>query len=277
MRAFEPASSRLSNDDVSTIGHAVSDERDPRSLDPELAIPTELGGVVADLKDAFLVPPDELTTRRHLAALAEARDDIEAASSRSRRARRRRRILVPIGVSGGLILATSGLAAAGELPAPIQHAVAAVAAPFGIDLPETDAPSAPQGTPGTEDDPSTAVTSTPAAPSGGPDADTSSPSPGADTARSAPGQVGTDPPPSDRAPEQSTGPGKSDQVPGHGGTNPGKSGQAPGHGGTDPGKSGQAPGHGGTNPGKSGQAPGHGGTNPGKSGQAPSPEASLAP
>ncbi len=254
----------VADDAARTIAPPVNDEVDHLSSDPELPTPTDLVDVVADLKVAFLVPPDELTTRRHLAGLAAFRANQQ--SARSRRTRRRRRILVPLGVTGGLILATSGLAAANVLPAPMQNAVAAVEAPFGIELPTTDTPD--DGPSRSNDDRDRGTDSTPAGPttSESPRVDGSSPNPPAAPSQGAAGQAGTNPGHSDQAPGHTgTNPGNSDQAPGHTGTNPGHSDQAPGHTGTNPGHSDQAPGHTGTNPGHSDQAPGHTGTNPGKS------------
>lgn len=194
--------------------------------------PPDLADVVADLKVAFLVPPDELTTRRHLAALAAAGSDHESSATRSRRSRRRR-ILVPIGVTGGLILATSGLAAADVLPAPVQRAVAAVAAPFGIDLHATEAPEGGPTQPDSNESDDGDVT--PAGPTStdGPAADESNPTPPVNPSQDAPGHGGTNPGKSDQAPGQQKDPGQSGSAPGHGGPNPGKSDQAPGRQ-TDP-------------------------------------------
>jgi hypothetical protein len=194
--------------------------------------PDDLAGVVADLRAAYLVDPDELLARRHLSAMAIAAAEVAAAEPAPRR-RRRRRVLVPVGVAGGLILATSGLAAAGVLPGPVQRAVAAAARPFGVEL-QTDSSPIRSDTPGAGGR---------TADAGSPDTGPPTSTPPVDPSQDAPGHGGTNPGQSEQAPGQQDAPGASGDAPGHGGENPGQSDQAPGQGGANPGQSDQAPGH----------------------------------
>ena len=211
----------------------------PDAVDDDL--PAELEGVVADLRQAFLVEPDPAVERAHLAAMALAsatgRDRGSLAPAAAVGAGRK--AAVAIGVAGVLVLGSAGLAAAGALPAPVQNAAHRLVAPIGIDLPtkpDADGPAS------TSADPTTTTVPDP-------------------TASAEPGAQGV--------------------APGQGGTNPGVGGGEPpgliADGGsvpTDPGASGAAPGQGGVNPGVGGGEPpgqvidpgnGDGGGNGGKS------------
>ena len=206
--------------------------------------PVELQDVIADLRSTFLVAPDEEVTSRHLAAMRKEAGVTAPRKFSSSPRSRRRRSLVAVGVGGGLVLATGGLAAAGVLPGPLQGTVAAVAHPFGIQLPSGDSAPGTDRTPADQNG------------GGGPSAGTPTSVPPTDPWQSAPGQGGTNPGRSDEAPGQQDDPGSSDSAPGHGGDNPGQSDQAPGHGGDNLGQSEEAPGHNPTTTNPSVTAPG---------------------
>ncbi|MBI2705976.1 MAG: hypothetical protein HYX32_11910 [Actinobacteria bacterium] len=193
-----------------------------------------------DLRRAFIVPVEPSVAQQHLDAMfatAGDRSDTVAAQ----RSRRKRKLLAAAGVSAGLVFATSGLAAAGVLPEPVQRAIARAASPLGIRLPDGSSlrPSSPDGN-GNQTGPDGGGGSSDQAPA----SDRSSTS---------------------TAPTSTSPPGNSENAPGQGGENPGNAESAPGQQ-TDPGNSQNAPGLGGPNPGQAPNGPGQGGQNPGNSG-----------
>ena len=102
------------------------------------------------LREAYLEPPAEDVAERHLAAMMAAS---ELGSLRA--ARRRRKWMIGMGLGAGVLAGTTGLAAAGMLPAPLQGAVADLVSPLGWHIPggddaPADAPSLPTEAPSGE-------------------------------------------------------------------------------------------------------------------------------
>lgn len=99
-------------------------------------------GVIDDLRVVFLSSPSDDLVRRHLADMLVS---LEATRVLSRTSRHRRRwwIGTSLAVGTGLFAGAGVAAAAGELPDPLQDAVAAVVEPFGFDLPTGNADEAP--------------------------------------------------------------------------------------------------------------------------------------
>jgi len=176
-----------------------------------------LAPVVAELRECFLVTPSAEVAQRHLDAMfaaitvAERPDDAAAGHVVAMRARRR---WIAGAAAAGALALTSGLAAAGELPAPLQQRVSGVVANVGIHVPTgVDVPQSPDGEHPVDD---------PAGTNGNPQND------GNGQSEDAPGHGGD-------------APGQSEDAPGQGGDSPGQSENAPGKGGSDPGNSGNAP------------------------------------
>jgi len=92
--------------------------------------------IAADLRAAFLVEPDPVTTDRHVAAMVAASEARRAPSVIALATHRSRKALVAAGVAGVVLLGSAGVAAAsGNLPDPLQRAVASACRPVGIVLP----------------------------------------------------------------------------------------------------------------------------------------------
>lgn len=191
-------------------------------------------GLVADLRDAFVVAPAPHVEAAHLGAMADAM----AIRSISNRGAGARRGLVAAALVAGI--AVVGIAGAGALPGPAQAFVARVVAPLGVDLP--DGTSEAPGTPAPSPTPGDSRPGLPSLPSVSPD--------------DPDGALADDP-------------GRGAESPGRSGETPGQSGEIPGQSGEIPGRSAEAPGRTGETPGQSGDAPGHGGANPGNGGGTP--------
>jgi hypothetical protein len=197
--------------------------------------PHELGPVYDELRAAFLVAPPDHVADAHLEAMFAALGAAEAARAPTRvTALAGRRKWIASAAALGALTLTGGLAAAGELPAPLQSRVSAVVSNIGIHVPDGDERDAPV----VPDDPRPGPTAPGGASNGHP---------------------------------QNDGNGQSEDAPGHGGVAPGQSEDAPGQGGVAPGKSEDAPGHtDSTNPGNgpgenNGDGPGeHNGNGPGE-------------
>ncbi len=128
----------------------------------------DLAAFVQGVEAAYVAPPSPDATRRHvMAAAAAAREAAGGATAPAVAPRasaaplvsrwRRRTVFgvsvatVTMSLTGIAITAaaaTGGLAARGDLPAPIQRVVAQAASGVGITLPASDKPSGPSG-PGT--------------------------------------------------------------------------------------------------------------------------------
>ena len=237
----------------------------------------EIGDQLLALRDDLCLPPDAFTRARHLAAMDAASSTLAPVVGAERRRRPRAVLLVGAATLGVLAL-TSGLAAAGTLPAPVQRQAARVAHAVGWDIPGHVDPATdePHGGSSTETRSGTTPQSGRASGSNR-GADPSTPSAPAVGTVPVPGPSATAPGPPPSAPVPVPGvpeaPGRSGDAPRPTGSEadaPGSSGSAPGH--TDspagaPGNSGNAPGHadpGSGAPGKSGSAPGHSGDAPGR-------------
>jgi hypothetical protein len=96
-------------------------------------VAAEVAQVVADLR-GLLEEPHPWVATRHLAAMEAAAADIGPVRL-WQRARRSPRVAAAFSLVGALSL-TTGLAAAGALPRPAQHAVAVVVSHVGLDLPD---------------------------------------------------------------------------------------------------------------------------------------------
>jgi hypothetical protein len=210
--------------------------------DPVTALPV----LTAVLRGTLLAPPDEVTRRRHLAAMVAAHAETRPTALahhepvRPTLARRgRRRPLVAAGVAGAVLLGSAGLAAAGQLPAPVQSRLAAAARIVGLTLP-VPVPDRPPTDPSGPSGPAAAVPAAPQILTGEPVA----PAPTA--------------PPAAEVPIPT--------APGHDGSAPGQSGNTPGQSGNTPGQSGSAPGQSGSAPVQSGNTPGQSGNTPAPSG-----------
>ena len=128
----------------------------------------ELASFIQGVGAAYVSPPSSQAAIRHVAAAARAARQAGAARApvplppvppgrKSWAARWRRRtvfgasvatLTLSLAATIGATAATGGLAASGELPAPIQRAVAQAASNLGIDLPRADNPPAAAVTPG---------------------------------------------------------------------------------------------------------------------------------
>src|SRR5262245_34433604 len=122
----------------------MNDGTEGREEAPVEDLELALGATLVDLRQAFLVPAGPDVAVRHLDAMFEA---ARSPASRPVPLRRRRKALAAAGVCAGLVVATSGLAAAGVLPEPLQRAIARAADPLGIHLPDGSSlrPSSPDG------------------------------------------------------------------------------------------------------------------------------------
>ncbi|HZR12660.1 MAG TPA: hypothetical protein VFC33_05355 [Acidimicrobiia bacterium] len=242
-----------------------------------LALVDDLGA----LRAALAVSTDELTARRHLAAMRAAGPVTTGPRRRHRRSaftRRHVRTAAASLVTAATLLGGVGVAAANSaLPAPLEHAVAGVAGAVGVHLPSASTshrrnggathhplpPAAGRGTgspgagpSGQGGSPSATTGGEPGGPAPQPGDGSASPrlttptsAPGAatPTGPSAPGASGSAP---GRANRPST-------TPADGGAPPGQSKQPgppanPGNGGTPPGQTTKT-----TTPGHTGAAPGH--------------------
>ncbi len=176
------------------IDAAISGERtgDPRTDD----LAADLGSLRRALNGAS-------SGRSQWAHLAAMRTAAKGNTTLSLRHGRRRRFVVAVAAVTGAVGSVSlmgGMAAAGVLPRPVQHAVEAVAGTIGVDV---RTPHPPRDLPGVDrqhslNDPAYAH-------------------------EVAPGQSGTTP-------------GQSGTTPGQSGTTPGQSGTTPGQSGTTPGQ-----------------------------------------
>gem|GEM_PF-3333490 len=102
----------------------------------DLALSPVEESIAADLRAAFLVEPDPVMAERHVAAMVAASEARRAPSAISLATHRSRKALVAAGVAGAVLLGSAGVAAAsGNLPGPLQRAVASACRPVGIDLP----------------------------------------------------------------------------------------------------------------------------------------------
>jgi hypothetical protein len=226
-------------------GTRVADARDP------------LEGRLLAVRNELCRPPAATTRWNHIAAMRRARQDVRRRSTRN--------VITTVIATVGFVGVSTGLAAAGHLPAPAQAQAARLAEAVGVEIPGHDASAPGDRAPerrGTA--PSTEIESRgPVAAQIGPGAG------GAPPGRSVP-RV-TPPGGVDSSPPSGTTPGSS-------GSAPGQTGANPGHGGTPPGPSGTAPGQVKKSeptdastiaPGASGRAPGHDPAGPGNSEHAP--------
>lgn len=124
-------------------------EPDPLDLCDEPA----LASLLERVADRLSQPPDELTKRRHLAALAAARGT-------TRRAVGRR---VGLGITAGIAAAAVSLAVAGLLPPPVQRLASETVSQVGIELPR-GRPTAPDPSPRPDDPAGPSVDGPPADP-----------------------------------------------------------------------------------------------------------------
>jgi hypothetical protein len=113
------------------------------SMDPDIAgfdeatADPEWAALAGALRQHYLQAPAPATESRHLAAMAAARPG-----------RRRRRLAVAAAVGAVSLVGGTTLAAAGELPAPVQTGVAALAGHAHISLPAPPASAPPATRPG---------------------------------------------------------------------------------------------------------------------------------
>ena len=163
--------------------------------------------VVDQLRAALVQPVDEGVAERHLEAIFAAADE-HTKGVIDLRSRSRRRGVVGGAIAIATLTVTSGLAAAGTLPSPIQDAVSSVASVFSIDLPSSsDSDGGIDGVDVPGDDAPGRTGATPGA--------------------TAPGQTGDTPSGPEDTPG-ATAPGQTGEPPGGSGSNPGNSGDTPG-------------------------------------------------
>ncbi|GIU84176.1 MAG: hypothetical protein KatS3mg008_0951 [Acidimicrobiales bacterium] len=93
----------------------------------------DLPSVLDEFRTAFRVPADDLTRRRHLAAMYRA-------ARREQRIRRSRRLLAASAAAVVVTASTGGLAAAGMLPTPVGRLLDVVLSPVGVDVPGISEP-----------------------------------------------------------------------------------------------------------------------------------------
>jgi hypothetical protein len=113
----------------------------PAEGDDDTTTDPEWAALVGVLRRTYLQDPAPEVAARHLAAMAEA----------TRPRRRRRRLVVAAAAAGAVSLAGGAtLAAAGELPAPLQTQVAGLAGRVHISLPSppVNDPPEPEPAPG---------------------------------------------------------------------------------------------------------------------------------
>ena len=209
------------------------------------------------VRDELCRPPAATARWNHLAAMRRAVPS----------ARRGPRNALAIAVATvGIVGVSTGLAAAGRLPAPAQAQAARLAEIVGVDLPDHDqSPAATNGEPMRVRVTANVPLGTPGRAYGASAAATKHPGVG----RTPPGRSAPAPG-AVAAPDDGPGRGEgTEHAPGQTGTAPGLSGSAPGQSGSAPGHTGTAPGQSGSAPGQSGSAPGQSGTAPGQSGSAP--------
>ena len=91
---------------------------------------------IADLRTVVVTEPDERVAARHLWAMLDRRrvDAAVAAPVVDLRRHRGRRAVAAATLTGVMMASGLGLAAAGQLPAPLQRVAAAAARPFGLRL-----------------------------------------------------------------------------------------------------------------------------------------------
>ncbi len=242
-----------------------------------------IGDRLLAMRDELCVAPDLFTRARHLAAMEAAANDVADAVGAAGRQRPRALVLVGAATLGVLAL-TSGLAAAGTLPAPVQRQAARMAHAVGLEIPgRGDAvKEVPTGGSAPGPDPTSRRSPRPNRGSTDPSPPPATVGSGAATGRSSVPTPAAIPPIPAPAPDVPDVPGGSGDAPGRTGSGsdaPGNSGNAPGHADpvpSAPGNSGNAPGRTGSDaPGKSGSAPGHAPSTdgpasaPGNSGNAP--------
>ena len=113
--------------------------------------PPGFAGVAGLLRScAQLSPPDGERERAAIFAMTQMIRSHRSAnpSVRGRVAARRSLRLKLVGVgAGAMLVGTSGLAFAGELPAPAQRIAHTVFASIGLEIPTPDAPASPEGVP----------------------------------------------------------------------------------------------------------------------------------
>jgi hypothetical protein len=94
----------------------------------------ELAAFFGELRSVLSVPPDVVTEQRHLSAISD-----QVARSRAPVPTRRRAVMaIPaklLAAAGVSLASFGGVAYAGALPPPVQHAVADVAGRIGLSLP----------------------------------------------------------------------------------------------------------------------------------------------
>ncbi len=128
----------------------------PAGADPAV---TDAAAVVAGLRQSLLVEPPPSVADRHLAAMLAARpvapSPLAPAEVRPSLRTRVLRWAAVAGIAGGVTL-SGGLAAAGNLPGPLQDRVSGAAGWLGIDLPRSSPPEpVPAAEPDQQDPPAT--------------------------------------------------------------------------------------------------------------------------
>ena len=205
---------------------------------------------IADLRTVVVTEPDERVAARHLWAMLDRRrvDAAVAAPVVDLRRHRGRRAVAAATLTGVMMASGLGLAAAGQLPAPLQRVAAAAAWPFGLRLDPQRPPAHRRSPPPPDQSANSSETTTSGAP--GP-SQTPTPQVSGSSA-GAGGQTGT-------------GGGRSATAPGQTGTDQGRSATAPGHSdstnnkpGVPPGQTGQLPAQ--ANAAAAAHASGHGAT-----------------
>jgi hypothetical protein len=212
------------------------------------------------LRDELCVAPNETVRAAHLAAMDRAVTELVPEPLRLPR-RRVPALALAAAATVGVLGLTGGLAAAGGLPAPVQHQAARVAGAIGWDIPDHSRPTTPTTPSSTPTAPTTARPSTTSLPSS---AQPIVPAPQHAPA-SEPGAASTPAlptpsaePPAAHAPPtatNATAPGSSGVAPGH--QDPTTVPGAPGHSGAAPGQTKRTTATTAAAPGKSGAAPGH--------------------
>ena len=104
--------------------------------DLEGTLPDEYDEIFEDLRTVLLASPSEFVADQHLAAMADAQEvRVEPTPLAPRR---RARVLAAAAVGAAVLVGGGIAAAAGELPRPLQDAVARVLEPLGVDLPRSE-------------------------------------------------------------------------------------------------------------------------------------------
>lgn len=101
-----------------------------------------------DLRDLYLTDVPAATEQTHLQRIDAATRSLGAPTPR---AAAHRRLLAGTGIAAVVFVSGAGLAAAGVLPPPVQHRIAALGVTFGLHLPSgEDDPAPPPGAAPTE-------------------------------------------------------------------------------------------------------------------------------